>query len=129
MRRALRRWTDRYCPSDVPRALLDVDDDVLPPIWADLAEQRWAGIHRRGGARRSGLRPPRAGDRRRELGRVLAPARSCRPLAAGLLARGSGDVQKSLLPGVLDGSTPACVAFGRSVPFPVADVGVGGSRR
>ena len=47
-------------------------------------------------------------------------------LAAGLLARGSGDVQKSLLPGVLDGSTPACVAFGRSVPFPVADVGAGG---
>ncbi len=130
LRRALRRWTDRYCPSDVPRALLDVDDDVLPPVWADLAEQGWIGIHVPEALGGQGFGVLELAIVVEELGRVIAPGPFVpTALAAALLARGSGDVQKSLLPGVLDGSTPACVAFGRSpAPLPAAHVGAGGVR-
>ena len=128
LRRALRRWTDRYCPSDVPRALLDVDDDVLPPVWADLAEQGWIGIHVPEELGGQGFGILELAIVAEELGRVIAPGPFVpTALAAALLARGSGDVQKSLLPGVLDGSTPACVAFGRSpAPLPAAHIGAGG---
>jgi 3-oxochol-4-en-24-oyl-CoA dehydrogenase len=128
LRRALRRWTDRYCPSDVPRALLDVDDDVLPPVWADLAEQGWIGIHVPEALGGQGFGVLELAIVVEELGRVIAPGPFVpTALAAALLAQGSGDVQKSLLPGVLDGSTPACVAFGQSpAPLPAAHVGAGG---
>jgi alkylation response protein AidB-like acyl-CoA dehydrogenase len=128
LRRALRRWTDRYCPSDVPRALLDVDDDVLPPVWSDLSEQGWLGIHVADDLGGQGFGVLELAIVAEELGRVLMPGPFLpTALAAALLARGNGDVQKTLLPGVLDGSTPACVAFGPvGAPLPTATVDAGG---
>ncbi|HEX3946761.1 MAG TPA: acyl-CoA dehydrogenase, partial [Acidimicrobiales bacterium] len=67
-----------------------------------------------------------------ELGRVLLPGPFLPTvLAAALLARGSEEVRKALLPGLLDGSTPACVSFDPfgpgGPPLPVAEVVTGGS--
>ena len=45
LRRAVRRWVERYCPSEVPRALLDAPTTSCRPVWSDLAEQGWLGIH------------------------------------------------------------------------------------
>ena len=121
LRRAVRRWVERYCPSEVPRALLDRPDDVLPPVWSDLAEQGWLGIHvaeRLGG---QGFGILELAVVCEELGRATAPGPFLPTvLAAALMARSTDGVQaKALLAGLLDGSTPACVAFGPPGAEPV----------
>ena len=130
LRRGLRRWTDKYCPSEVPRALLDVDDDVLPPVWADLAEQGWLGIHLPDDLGGQGFGVLELAVVAEELGRALVPGPFLpTALAAGLVARGSADVRTSVLPGLLDGSAPGCVAFGPGpTPVAAAPAGAGGSR-
>ena len=41
----VRRWLDAHCPPAVPRALLDVEEETLQPVWKELASQGWLGIH------------------------------------------------------------------------------------
>ncbi|HEY4928267.1 MAG TPA: acyl-CoA dehydrogenase [Acidimicrobiales bacterium] len=44
-RLSARRWLDAHCRPEVPRSLLDVDEETLVPIWGDMADQGWLGIH------------------------------------------------------------------------------------
>ena len=118
LRRSLRRWAERYCPSEVPRALLDEPDDMLPAVWGELAEQGWLGIHVPEDLGGHGFGVLELAVVLEELGRALVPGPFLpTALAAAVLARGADPSQaKALLPGLVDGSTPACVAFG-----PLAD--------
>ena len=40
-RLSARRWLDAHCPPEVPRSLLDVDEEKLLPVWGDMAHQGW----------------------------------------------------------------------------------------
>jgi len=130
LRRGLRRWTERYCPTAVPRALLDQDHDDLPPVWADLADQGWLGIHLPEDLGGQGFGVLELAVVAEELGRAMVPGPFLpTALAAGLVARGSADVRKSRLSALLDGSVPGCVAFGPGVtPVAAAPTGAGGVR-
>jgi len=44
-RLSARRWLDAHCPPEVPRSLLDVDEEKLLPVWGDMADQGWLGVH------------------------------------------------------------------------------------
>ena len=44
-RLSARRWLDAHCAPEVPRSLLDVDEEKLLPVWGDVADQGWLGIH------------------------------------------------------------------------------------
>jgi len=44
-RLSARRWLDAHCSPEVPRTLLDVDDEKLLPVWGGMADQGWLGIH------------------------------------------------------------------------------------
>jgi 3-oxochol-4-en-24-oyl-CoA dehydrogenase len=40
-----RRWVERRCGREAPRATLDAKDESLPPFWDELAERGWSGLH------------------------------------------------------------------------------------
>ena len=40
-----RRWVTNHCPPAVPRALLDAEDETMPPFWEQLAALGWLGLH------------------------------------------------------------------------------------
>ncbi len=112
----VRRWLDAHCPPSVPRALLDAAEEELQTAWKEFAAQGWLGIHVPEDQGGQGFGLP-------ELAVVLEQAgRACFPgpllptvLAAALVAeQGSPDQRAELLPGLVDGSQPAAMAFGRS---------------
>ena len=45
LRATSRRWLDAHCPPDVPRALLDAEEEELQPVWKEFAAQGWLGLH------------------------------------------------------------------------------------
>jgi 3-oxochol-4-en-24-oyl-CoA dehydrogenase len=113
LRQSARRWIDSYCPREVPRALLDADEQTLPPFWKSLSEQGWLGIHiaEEHGGEGGGL--IELAVIVEELGRAIAPGPFLTTaLAAALVDRAGDEVTaKALLPGLIDGSTPASVVF------------------
>lgn len=114
LRRGLRRWTERHCPSEVVRARLDDDDESLPPFWGDIVEQGWLAIavgEELGGQGFGILELAVVAE---ELGRVVAPGPFVpTALAASVIARGAEGTQaKALLGPLVDGATPGCVAVG-----------------
>ncbi|MBV8463317.1 MAG: acyl-CoA dehydrogenase, partial [Acidimicrobiales bacterium] len=97
----------------VPRALLDAAEEELQAAWKEFAAQGWLGIHvpEQDGGQGFGLP---------ELAVVLEQAgQSCFPgpllptvLLAALAVEGGTPTQRAeLLPGLVDGSAPAAVAF------------------
>ena len=120
LRRGVRRWAERHCPSEVPRAHLDREDDSLPSVWDDLAAQGWLGIHVPEDLGGQGFGVLELAVVVEELGRVLMPGPFLpTALAAAVLARGSDPaLAKTVLPGIVDGSTPACVAIGPALSGP-----------
>ncbi len=40
-----KRWLDAHCGPEVPRSLLDADEEKLLPVWGAMADQGWLGIH------------------------------------------------------------------------------------
>ncbi|HUA94347.1 MAG TPA: acyl-CoA dehydrogenase family protein, partial [Acidimicrobiales bacterium] len=114
LRRGVRRWTERHCPSEVPRAHLDREDDGLPAVWSDLAAQGWLGIHVPEDLGGQGFGILELAVVIEELGRALVPGPFLpTALAAAVLARGSDPtLAKAIVPGIVDGSTLACLAVG-----------------
>jgi len=114
LRRGLRRWVEAHCPPEVPRALLDLADEPLPPFWGSLAEQGWLAVHVAEGLGGHGFGVLELAVVLEELGRALAPGPFLpTALAAAVIARGADRAQaKALLPGLVDGSVPAAVALG-----------------
>jgi 3-oxochol-4-en-24-oyl-CoA dehydrogenase len=118
LRRGVRRWAERHCPSEVPRVHLDGEDDSLPTVWSDLAGQGWLGIHVPEDLGGQGFGILELAVVLEELGRALMPGPFLPTvLAAALLAGGSDPaLAKAVVPGMVDGSTPACVAVGSAGP-------------
>jgi alkylation response protein AidB-like acyl-CoA dehydrogenase len=113
LRRGVRRWAERHCPREVPRALLDRPDDALPPVWADLAGQGWLGVHVAEELGGQGFGILELAVVAEELGRALVPGPYLPTVvAAAVVTRHAEPPQaKALLPGIVDGSVPACVAL------------------
>ncbi len=114
LRRSVRRWTDRHLPSAVARQGLDEEVDALPKVWADLVDQGWLGIHVGEWAGGEGAGIYELAVVLEELARAAAPGPFLpTALAAAILERGAQRPSaEALLPGLIDGSTPAAVAFG-----------------
>ncbi len=96
------------------RALLDATDEHNASFYADAAELGWLGLHvpeEQGG---SGFGLEEVVVVVEELGRALAPGAFVPTLitSAVLVAAGSDDVRKRLLPRLADGSTTGAIALG-----------------
>src|ERR1700722_2000493 len=113
LRQSARRWFETYCPREVPRALLDEDHQTLPPFWKALSEQGWLGIHipEEHGGEGGGL--VELAVIAEEMARAIAPGPFLTTVLASALVERAGDERtaKALLPGLIDGSTPASVVL------------------
>ncbi len=130
LRRALRRWVETRCPPAVPRAVLDLDVEPLPPFWGDLAEQGWLAVHVAEELGGHGFGVLELAVVLEELGRAAAPGPFLpTALAASLIARGADPAQaKALLPALVDGSMRAAVALGPGAgPAPAGRADPGGA--
>ncbi|HEY2814693.1 MAG TPA: acyl-CoA dehydrogenase [Acidimicrobiales bacterium] len=108
-----RRWVAKHCPPSVPRALLDADDETMPPFWPDLAALGWLGLHLLEEVGGSGYGLTELAVVLEELGRACAPGPFLPTvLAAAVIdALADDDIRRALLPSLADGSTTATVAF------------------
>jgi alkylation response protein AidB-like acyl-CoA dehydrogenase len=119
-----RRVLDGLCPPSVPRGLLDAETTPeLPSCWAGLAELGWLGLavaEEHGGA---GLGLVDLVTVVEELGRHVVPGPVLPSILAGLIVQrwGSDTLAKEVLPGLIDGSTPAAVALGPAPRISHAD--------
>lgn len=113
LRQSARRWLETYCPREVPRAVLDDEHQTLPAFWKGLSEQGWLGLHisEEHGGEGGGLLELAVVVE--ELARAIAPGPFLTTVLASALVERGGDERtvKALLPGLIDGSTPASVAL------------------
>ncbi|MEY2435742.1 MAG: hypothetical protein QOF97_578 [Acidimicrobiaceae bacterium] len=118
-----RRWVTNHCPPSVPRALLDADDETMPPFWSELAELGWLGLHLPEDVGGSGYGLAELAVVLEELGQACAPGPFLPTvLASAVIDRlGSDDQRAALLPGLADGSVIGAVAF---VDGPVLGAGL-----
>lgn len=112
--RSARRWLDAHCPPAVPRALLDVEVEELQPVWKEMAPEGWLGIHVPEEVGGEGFGLFELAVILEETGRSLVPG----PLlptvvtSAAVSEAAPRGAARRLLSGLIDGSTPAGVAFG-----------------
>jgi 3-oxochol-4-en-24-oyl-CoA dehydrogenase len=114
LRLSARRFLESRCPPTIPRGALDVDEETLPPFWDELAEMGWLGLHIAADHGGQGFGLPELAVVLEEMGRAMAPGPFLpTALAAALVTAGGTEEQRaSLLPRLMDGSTPAAVAVG-----------------
>ncbi|MGO9342423.1 MAG: acyl-CoA dehydrogenase, partial [Acidimicrobiales bacterium] len=127
LRQSARRWLETYCPREVPRAVLDAERQSMPPFWEGLSEQGWLGLHigEEHGGQGGGL--VELAVVAEELARAIAPGPFLTTvLAAALVERGGDDDSRAkLLPGLLDGTTPAAVVMTGAGELQVVESGSG----
>ncbi|HVS68095.1 MAG TPA: acyl-CoA dehydrogenase, partial [Mycobacteriales bacterium] len=113
LRESARDLLERYCPPSAPRAAMEAESEAEPAYWRAAAELGWFGLHiaeEHGGAGYGLLELAVVAE---ELGRSIAPGGFIPTAhAAAVIAREGGALAKELLPGLVDGSTPASVAIG-----------------
>ncbi len=115
LRRTVRRWLEARCGREVPRALLDAEEEQVPSSWSEFAEQGWLGIHVPEELGGQGFGLLEAAVVVEELARACAPGPAVPTmLAAAVLCAVDEASTKELLAGLVDGSTPACVALAGS---------------
>jgi alkylation response protein AidB-like acyl-CoA dehydrogenase len=118
LRQTVRRWLDAHCPPDVPRASLDLESGELPPVWKELADQGWLGLHVSEDHGGQGFGPGELAVVLDELGYSLVPGPVLptmvvsAALAAEVAAGGDDTALATLLSGLVDGSTPAALYLG-----------------
>ncbi|MGO8873077.1 MAG: acyl-CoA dehydrogenase [Acidimicrobiales bacterium] len=126
-RRSAKRWLAAHCPPSVPRALLDAEVEDLQPVWKELAAQRWLGIHLPEELGGEGFGLFELAVLLEETGWALTPG----PLlptvvTSALVAEAMAPAEARLvLPGLIDGSSPAGISFG-TTPLDVHDRGPAG---
>ena len=115
-RTSARRWLAAHCPPGVPRALLDAETEELQPVWKEMAAQGWLGIHLPEEFGGEGFGLFELAVLLEETGRSLVPGPLLPTVAtSALVAEASSPSQAGLiLPGLIDGSTPAALSFGES---------------
>ncbi|MCW2546914.1 MAG: acyl-CoA dehydrogenase domain protein [Mycobacterium sp.] len=96
------------------RALLEAQNDTLPPFWKSMADLGWLGLHLPEDHGGSGFGLPELAVVVEELGRAVVPGPFVPTvIASAVIARaGAPDLQARLLPGLADGSTVGAVALG-----------------
>jgi hypothetical protein len=98
------------------RALLEAPDEALPPFWDDLVGLGWLGLHvpeEHGG---SGYGLEELVVVVEALGRAVAPGPFVPTvIASATLAAVGGEIAKTHLPGLADGSVAGAVALGGAV--------------
>src|SRR5580692_200038 len=113
LRQSARRWIETYCPREVPRAVLEADVETMPPFWQGLADQGWLGLHiaDEHGGQGGGLLELAVVVE--EMARAIAPGPFLSTVLASALVENGADQEsmKLLLPGMVDGSTPASVVL------------------
>src|ERR1700683_3087791 len=123
LRQSARRWLESYCPREVPRAVLDDEHETLPPFWNGLSELGWLGLHidEEHGGEGGGLLELAVIVE--EMGRAMAPGPFLTTVLASALVERSGDERalKALLPGLIDGTTPASVVLPGSGELEIVD--------
>jgi alkylation response protein AidB-like acyl-CoA dehydrogenase len=112
--RSVRRWLATHCPPEVPRSLLDADTEELQPVWKELASQGWLGIHVPEEFGGQGFGLFELAVILEETGWSVVPGPFLPTvLASALLVEDTGgSVDRALLSGLVDGSTPAAVYLG-----------------
>jgi 3-oxochol-4-en-24-oyl-CoA dehydrogenase len=126
LRQSARRWLETYCPREVPRAVLEADEETMPPFWQGLADQGWLGLHiadEHGGQGGGFLELAVVVE---EMARAVAPGPFLSTVLASALVSAGADeeTKKKLLPGLVDGSTPASVVLpGAGALEPVGGAG------
>lgn len=110
---AAARWVGSHCPPAVPRALLDADEENLPPFWDDLARLGWLGLHIEEAHGGEGFGLGELAVVLEELGRACAPGPFVPTVLTSALIKshGSADQKARWLPGLVDGSRRGAVAF------------------
>ena len=113
-RRSIRRWLDAHCPPTVPRALLDAEVEELQPVWKELAAQGWLGLHLPEQFGGEGFGPVELAVLLEETGRSLVPGPVLPTVATSALVNEAATAKLAglVLPGLIDGSTPATLSFG-----------------
>ncbi|MHB8682333.1 MAG: acyl-CoA dehydrogenase [Acidimicrobiales bacterium] len=112
LRRTVRRWLESRCPRQVPRALLDAEEETLPAFWSELAEQGWLGIHVAEDLGGHGFGMLEAAVVVEELARAVAPGPVVPTMLAAAVVSRSGDAAaKELVAGLVEGRLPAAVAL------------------
>jgi 3-oxochol-4-en-24-oyl-CoA dehydrogenase len=115
-RRSARRWLESHCPPTVPRALLDAEVEDLQPVWKELAAQGWLGTHLPEEFGGEGFGLFELAVLLEETGRSLVPGPFLPTVAtSAVVSEASTPSQAGLvLPGLIDGSTPAALSFGEA---------------
>ncbi len=113
LRRTVRRWLEEHCPPDVPRATLDAETEQLPPLWEALAAQGWLSVHVPDEYGGQGFGQLELAVVVEEMARAMVPGPAVpTALVASLVAAaGDGPARKELLPGLVDGTTPAALCL------------------
>jgi 3-oxochol-4-en-24-oyl-CoA dehydrogenase len=114
LQRSVARWVERYCPPALTRAAVDAEREVLPAFWGDLVDQGWLVVHVPEALGGQGFGILELAVVLQELGRAIAPGPFLpSALAAAVVgAHAEEPAAKALLPGIVDGTTPAAVVFG-----------------
>jgi len=99
------------------RALLEADEEGLPPFWEELRRLGWLGLHLPEDHGGSGFGIPELAVVVEELGRAVAPGPFVPTVVASTVieATAPDDLKAQLLPGLADGSRAAAVALGGDV--------------
>ena len=114
LRDTVRRWTAERGPLADARALLDADDEDLPPWWKELAELGWLGLHVSEAAGGSGYGLLELAVVLEELGRSCTPGPFLPSVvaAAALDRFADGDAVAQTLTALVEGRERAGIALG-----------------
>jgi alkylation response protein AidB-like acyl-CoA dehydrogenase len=107
----------RHDARGAARALLESDTEELPKFWGELAGLGWLGLHVPEEYGGSGFGLPELVVVVEEFGRAVTPGPFVPTVAASavLVAAGTDELKRRLLPGLADGSVTGAVALGGEV--------------
>jgi alkylation response protein AidB-like acyl-CoA dehydrogenase len=130
LRAAVQGWAEARDVAAAVRTALEADVDAMPPYWPDLAAQGLLGIHVPDEFGGQGAGIVELAVVAEELGRSAAvgPWDTSMVVAAVVASTGGGVLAKALLPGLVDGTVTASLAFPVAAPdgSPVAPAGLVG---
>ncbi len=109
-----RSFAERHRLLQQARTLLDAPDESVTPVWKELAEVGWLGLHLPAAYGGQGFGLPELAVVVEELGRAIAPGPFLPTVIVSALIAGSGDhdLAERWLPGLADGSLVGAIGFG-----------------
>jgi hypothetical protein len=119
-----RSFLDKHAAIGAARSCLDATEPGLPPLWGDVAEVGWLGLHVDEAFGGAGFGLLELAVVLEELGRAMAPGPFLPTViaSASLAEAGSDRQRRRWLPGLVDGSMTAGVGLVGSSSIPVGGV-------